>query len=126
MLRALENLKQTNYVRVPNFLQDVHLLHYFLFGVYVLHVAFINCLDSDLAPRQFMNRESNLAEGAFTDQLHKFVEVLSRRWNLLVLLQVELIVPDKSLTFFHDRIVDTESILINDDVVNDLSCRALD
>ena len=126
MLRALENLEQTNDVRVPNFLQDVYLLHYFLFGVYVLHVAFINCLDSDLAPGQFMDRESDLTKGTFTDQLHKLVEVLCRRRYLLVLLEVELIVPDKSLTLLHDRIVDTESILINDDVVNDLSCRALD
>ena len=125
VLGTLEHFEEADDVGVPDLLEDVDLLHDLLLGVSVLHVGLVDRLDSDLSTSELVDTEGDLPESTLADGVDEFVELLRCGRQLLILLDVEFVVPNEALPLLHDRIVDTESILVDDHVVNDLLGSAL-
>ena len=123
MLRTLENFKETDDVRVSDLFENIDLLHHLLLRVCVLHVAFIDRFDRHLATGEFVNAKGNLAESTLPDELYEFIELERCGWHLLILLPVKFVVSDQALSFLHYVVIDTESVFIYHNIVDDLfSC----
>lgn len=86
-------------------LKQVDLLEHFAFAEFVLHVVLLDRLDGHLLPSQLVHSEGDLAEGSFSNQLHEFVEVQSRRRQLVVLLDVRLDIFNEIVAFLENRII---------------------
>ena len=59
-----------------------------------MHVAFVDGLDGDLSTSELMNAKSHLTKCTLADKLNELVEFKRCRWQLLILLEVQLVVLD--------------------------------
>jgi hypothetical protein len=83
-----------------------------------LHVAFVDSFDRYLTPRKLVNCESDLPKSTFTDKFNEFVKILRGWWQLPILLQIQFVILDEPFTLFHDVVIDSESVFINNDIVD--------
>jgi hypothetical protein len=77
MLAGFEHLKQSDDVRMLDFLEQVHFLEDLPFTKVILHIILFNCFDSHLFTCKFVNTQGNFSKRSFTDQLYKLIEVKS-------------------------------------------------
>ena len=66
---TLEDFKQADNVRVSDLLEDVYLLHNFLFGIRVLHVALIYRFYGYLAPCELVDSKCDLTKSSLSYRL---------------------------------------------------------
>ena len=76
------------------------------FAEIVLHVVFLDGLNSDLLSSKLMHSEGHLTEGTFANQFHKFVEVQCCRRQLVILLNVLFNVLYQLVPFLEDSVID--------------------
>lgn len=88
-------------------LEQVYLLEDLSLAEVVLHVVLFDGFDCNLLACEFVDAESDFAEGTFSNQFHKFVEVESCWWQLIVLLDVLLDILDELISFLQDGVVDS-------------------
>lgn len=97
MFAALEDLQQTDHVRMLNLLQEVDLLEDLALAELVFHVALLYRLDGHLLARQLMHPQGYLPEGALADQLHELIEIERCGRELVGFIDMALDVFDEAL-----------------------------
>lgn len=60
-----------------------------------------------------MDAESDLTKSSFSDFFNKLVIIELCRWQLSILLQVELVVADETFALPHDVVIYSEFVRIN-------------
>lgn len=60
-----------------------------------------------------MDAESDLTKSSFSDFFNKLVIIELCRWQLSILLQVELVVADETFALPHDVVIHSEFVRIN-------------
>ena len=105
MFWALKYFEKSDDVGVANLFKDEDLLENLFLRKVILHVVFVDCLDRYVLSSEFVNAECDLAEGPLANQLHEFIKVKCRRWDLFVLLDESLVVLYKLLAILHDLVV---------------------
>lgn len=111
---VFEDLVESNDVRMPDLLQDVHFLEDFLARILIFEATSLNDLDGDKLTRQLVYGQVHLAEGSFADFLDELVVVKARGRELLVLAHVPPVVLDELITVFADLLVKLQQTVLLD------------
>lgn len=105
MFATLEYFKQSNNIRVFNLLKQVDFLKDFPFAEIVLHVRFLNGLNSHVFASQLMNTEGDLTKGPLPNQFHEFVVFEGGRRQLIMLLNVGLYELYQPVSFLKNGVI---------------------
>lgn len=95
VLAGLKDLQEPDDIGVLYLLEQVNFLEDLPLAEVILHVVLLDRLDGHLLSRQLVHSQRDLAKGSLSNQLHELVEVESRGWQLVVLLDVLLDVLDQ-------------------------------
>lgn len=90
---------------MPYLFKNEYFLEDLFLREFILHVVFINGLNRDILPCEFMHTKGDLTKSAFSNEFHKLVEIKRRRWDLLVLLDICPIVFNELVSFLHELLV---------------------
>jgi hypothetical protein len=86
-------------------LQQVDFLEYLSLRKVILHIILFNCFDRNLLSSQFVNSKRYLTKSTLADELHKLVEIESRRREFVVLFDVLLYVLYQLVSFLQNGVV---------------------
>lgn len=85
--------------------EQVHLLEYLSLAEVILHIVFLNRLDSHLLACQLVHTKCDFSKGSLTDKFNEFVEIESCGRQFVVLLDVLLDVFYQVVSLLQDRVV---------------------
>lgn len=89
-----------------NLFEKIDLLKDLSLAKIVLHVIFLNGLDSHLLACELMDSQRHLTKGTFSDQLHELVEVQGGWRQLIVLFDVLLDIFYELVSLLQNRVID--------------------